>query len=208
MSVPPASNCRITITIATIVNEDAIPDDAAERAGVGKFVYVSYSGNITEPSPLALAKRGYEARLRGAPAREPDANGDPASIVVCGSMAESGAGFDAVNGKARVYGPGTAKVSYVSAFDVAAFAVAVAARDYTTRSTTLDLGGRFGGDRVARLCPQAVRSGPAANRTLAPTAGSRSGWLDDHVCPGRLLIDVPRHVHSGRRSFREAGRCA
>ena len=50
-------------------------------------------------------------------------------------------GFDAANGKARVYGPGTAKASYISAFDVAAFAIAAADRDYLTRTTVLELGG-------------------------------------------------------------------
>jgi NADH dehydrogenase len=111
--------------------------NAAERAGVGKFVYVSYSGNITEPSPLALAKRGCEARLR---------EGQMQAVILRPSFfaevwLSPALGFDAVNGKARVYGSGTAKVSYISAFDVAAFAVAAATRDYTTRSTTLELGG-------------------------------------------------------------------
>jgi len=37
--------------------------DAAERGGVKKFVYVSYSGNICEESPLETAKRECENRL-------------------------------------------------------------------------------------------------------------------------------------------------
>jgi NADH dehydrogenase len=111
--------------------------DAAERAGVGKFVYVSYSGNITEPSPLALAKRGCEARLRESPMQ---------TVILRPSFfaevwLSPALGFDAVNGKARVYGPGTAKVSYVSAFDVAAFAVAAVGRDYPARNMVLELGG-------------------------------------------------------------------
>lgn len=111
--------------------------DAAERAAVGKFVYVSYSGNITEPSPLALAKRGCEARLRESPMQ---------TVILRPSFfaevwLSPALGFDAVNGKARVYGPGTAKVSYVSAFDVAAFAVAAVGRDYPARNMVLELGG-------------------------------------------------------------------
>ena len=111
--------------------------DAAERAGVGKVVYISYSGNITEPSPLALAKRGCEARLRESPMR---------TVILQPSFftevwLSPALGFDAANGKARVYGPGTAKASYISAFDVAAFAIAAAGRDYLTGTTVLELGG-------------------------------------------------------------------
>src|SRR5437868_2465663 len=37
--------------------------DAAEGAGVKKFVYTSYSGNLRNPSPLEIAKRSCEQRL-------------------------------------------------------------------------------------------------------------------------------------------------
>lgn len=37
--------------------------DSAERAGVKRFVYVSYSGNIREDSPLEVVKRRCENRL-------------------------------------------------------------------------------------------------------------------------------------------------
>ena len=156
--------------------------DAAERAGVGKFVYVSYSGNITEPSPLALAKRGCEARLRESPMQ---------TVILRPSFfaevwLSPALGFDAVNGKARVYGPGTAKVSYVSAFDVAAFAVAAAARDYTTRSTTLDLGGPEAlsqldviaiFERVPRLRYRARVRADRGARGSGPVARSARGHL-------------------------------
>jgi len=38
--------------------------EAAESAGVRRFVYLSYSGGIDTPSPLHEAKRAAEARLR------------------------------------------------------------------------------------------------------------------------------------------------
>lgn len=111
--------------------------DAAQRAGVRKFVYVSYSGNIDQPSPLATAKRGCEDRLR--------ASAMQAVILRPSYFAEiwlsPALGFDARNGKARIYGSGDAKVSYISALDVAAFAVAVATREQTAKTTVLELGG-------------------------------------------------------------------
>lgn len=111
--------------------------DAAERAGARQFVYVSYSGNIDQPSPLATAKRGCEARLR--------ASAMQGVILRPSYFAEiwlsPALGFDARNGTARIYGSGDAKVSYVSAFDVAAFAVAVATREQAAKTTVLELGG-------------------------------------------------------------------
>ncbi len=111
--------------------------DAAERAGVNKFVYVSYSGNVDQPSPLATAKRGCEDRLR--------ASAMQAVILRPSYFAEiwlsPALGFDARNGKARIYGSGDAKVSYISALDVATFAVAVAAREQAAKTTVLEVGG-------------------------------------------------------------------
>lgn len=111
--------------------------DAAERAGVNKFVYVSYSGNVDQPSPLASAKRGCEDRLR--------ASAMQAVILRPSYFAEiwlsPALGFDARNATARIYGSGDAKVSYISARDVAAFAVAVVSREQAVKTTVLELGG-------------------------------------------------------------------
>jgi len=111
--------------------------DAAERAGVRKFVYVSYSGNIDQPSPLATAKRDCEERLR--------ASAMQAVILRPSYFAEiwlgPALGFDARSGKARIYGSGDAKVSYISARDVAAFAVAVATHEQAAKTTVLEVGG-------------------------------------------------------------------
>ena len=111
--------------------------DAAERAGVQKFVYVSYSGNIDQPSPLATAKRGCEDRLR--------ASAMQAVILRPSYFAEiwlsPALGFDARSGTARIYGSGDAKVSFISALDVAAFAIAVATREQGAKTTVLELGG-------------------------------------------------------------------
>lgn len=111
--------------------------DAAERAGVSKFVYVSYSGNIDQPCALATAKRGCEERLR--------ASAMQAVILRPSYFAEiwlsPAIGFDARNGRARIFGSGNEKVSYISGQDVAAFAVAVATREQAAKTTVLELGG-------------------------------------------------------------------
>jgi len=93
--------------------------------------------NIDEPSPLATAKRGCEDRLR--------ASAMQAVILRPSCFAEiwlsPALGFDARNGTARIFGSGDAKVSYISARDVAAFAVAVATREQAAKTTVLELGG-------------------------------------------------------------------
>ncbi len=95
---------------------------AAERAGVRRFVYTSFSGNIQIDSPLTRAKRACEARL---------AESRLDSVVLrpsCFMEVWLGPhlGFDAAGGQARIYGDGAAGISYVSARDVAAFAVGAA----------------------------------------------------------------------------------
>jgi NADH dehydrogenase len=95
----------------------------AARAGARRFVYVSYSANIQADSPLGRAKRACEARL---------ASSGMEYVVLRPSYfmevwLSPHLGFDAANARARIYGDGTAQVSYVSGADVAAFAVAAAA---------------------------------------------------------------------------------
>jgi len=108
----------------------------AERAGVRRFVYTSYSGNIRVDSPLERAKRACEARLAESPME---------SVVLRPSIFMEvwlgpHLGFDVANAKARIYGDGTAKASYVSGVDVAAFAVEAASRPGELRDT-VQIGG-------------------------------------------------------------------
>ena len=110
---------------------------AAERAQVKKFVYVSYSGNIQEECPLSTAKRSCEERLLKGPMK---------AVVLRPSYfmevwLSPALGFDALNGSARIYGSGDGKVSYISAGDVANFAVAAATRDHSGKNTILEMGG-------------------------------------------------------------------
>jgi len=110
--------------------------EAAERAGVGKFAYTSYSGNIRHPSPLETAKRDCENRLLG---------GSLEAVILRPSYfmevwLSPVLGFDPEKGVARIYGSGQAKVSYISALDVVEFAV-VAATRIAGGQTVLEMGG-------------------------------------------------------------------
>jgi uncharacterized protein YbjT (DUF2867 family) len=110
--------------------------DSALSAGAAHFIYTSYSGNIRLPSPLETAKRDCEHRLLASRMR--------ATILRPSYLMEAWLsptlGFDPVNGRARIYGSGEGRVSYISATDVVAFAVAAAQRP-PEKSATLEMGG-------------------------------------------------------------------
>jgi uncharacterized protein YbjT (DUF2867 family) len=111
--------------------------DVAERQGVKKFVYVSYSGNICEDSPLETAKRKCENRLL--------ASRMNAVILRPSYFMEMwlspALGFDPANGSARIYGSGKAKISYISATNVADFGAVAALRQYDEENAILEMGG-------------------------------------------------------------------
>lgn len=110
--------------------------DAAARAGVSRFVYVSYSGHLVQDSPLTRAKRAVEQRIRD--------SGMAFTILRPSYFMEvwlsPALGFDARNGTAAIYGDGTHPISFISRSDVAAFAVA-ALRDPEAAGDQLELGG-------------------------------------------------------------------
>jgi len=111
--------------------------DAAKAAGVSRFVYVSYSHQINVDCPLTTAKRSVEAHLQQ--------SGMTFTILAPSVFMEvwlsPALGFDPGNGSARVYGSGEAKISYISAFDVAGFAVVAATKEYSDKNTILEIGG-------------------------------------------------------------------
>src|SRR5207244_8695473 len=98
--------------------------EAAERAGVKRFVSTTYSGNIQIASPLETAKRTCENRLL----RSSMQNVILRPTYFAEVWLSPALGFDFVSGSVRIYGSGEAKGSYISAFDVAEFAVAAATR--------------------------------------------------------------------------------
>ncbi len=110
--------------------------EAAERAGVRRFVYTSYSGNIREESPLETAKRDCENRLLA---------GQMQAVILRPSYfmemwLSPILGFEPAKASARIYGSGEAKVSYISTLDVVEFAVATATQT-AGRREVLELGG-------------------------------------------------------------------
>lgn len=120
------------------VDHDGVLDliYAAEEAGVGTFVYTSYSGNITRDSPLQLAKRSCERRLAAA---------DMRSVVLRPSYfmevwLSPIVGFDPAAGTARIYGSGDRPVSYISLANVVDFAVAAVQTEFD-EDAVLELGG-------------------------------------------------------------------
>jgi uncharacterized protein YbjT (DUF2867 family) len=111
--------------------------EAAERQGVKRFIYISYSGNIREDSLLETAKRDCENRLLTSKMQ---------AVILRPSYfmdmwLSPTLGFDPVNGSARICGSGNAKVSYVSAPDVAEFGVKTTAKNYADKNTILEIGG-------------------------------------------------------------------
>jgi uncharacterized protein YbjT (DUF2867 family) len=89
--------------------------DAAKAAGVAKFVYISFSANMTTDGPVTAAKREVEEHLQ--------ASALDYTILRCGFLMEvmvaPMVGFDYANGKAVVYGSGENPLSLLSMDDVA-----------------------------------------------------------------------------------------
>ena len=110
--------------------------DCAERAGARHFIYTSYSGNLRMDSPLETAKRACEKRLLSGKMR--------VTILRPSYFMEMwlspALGFDPANGRARVYGPGDAKISYISFQDVVSFALSAAVRPQDS-AVILEMGG-------------------------------------------------------------------
>jgi len=96
--------------------------DAARQAGVRRFVFISFRGTNEFDFPLQAAKRATAEALK--------ASGVPWTIIEASVFMEiwlgPHLGFDAANGRARVFGSGDRKISWVSYRDVAALAIATA----------------------------------------------------------------------------------
>lgn len=110
--------------------------NAAQAAGVRRFVFVSFRNNPAIQYPLSRAKRAVEQRLH--------ASGlDYAVIQACYFMEvwlSPALGFDYPNAKARIYGAGQKKLSWVSFTDVARFAVAMPANP-ADQKMVVEIGG-------------------------------------------------------------------
>jgi NADH dehydrogenase len=105
--------------------------EAAEAAGVGRFVFVSFS-EMDPDSPLQRAKRAVEKRLEG--------SSMIATILRPTYFMEvwlsPAVGFDPASGVAQIFGDGDNPISWISRGDVARSVVAAPAED-----AVIDLGG-------------------------------------------------------------------
>ena len=110
--------------------------DAAHRAGVRRFVFVSVSPNLAEDNPLVRAKRAVERALRASDLSWTVLQPSCFMEIWLGPPL----GWDARRGHARIVGPGEAPISYISEADVAGFAVLALERPGAERRD-LPLGG-------------------------------------------------------------------
>lgn len=110
--------------------------DAAQAAGVGHFVFISFRNNPAIQYPLSEAKRDVERRLKE--------SGLAYTILQASYFMEvwlsPALGFDLAAGKARIYGEGRSKLSWISLVDVARFAVR-ALDEPQLRSRVVEVGG-------------------------------------------------------------------
>jgi NADH dehydrogenase len=110
--------------------------DAAREAGVDRFVFVSFREHPRIQFPLTVAKRAVERALKS--------SGMAYTIIQASYFMEvwltPALGFDAANGKVRLYGDGNQPISWISYKDVA-HAVAAAIIEGTGRNMVIELGG-------------------------------------------------------------------
>jgi uncharacterized protein YbjT (DUF2867 family) len=110
--------------------------EAARAAGVEHFVFVSFRDNPSIRYPLTEAKREVEAALKK--------SGMAYTILQASYFMEvwltPALGFDAANGKVRLYGEGSRPISWISYKDVAR-AAAAAVVEPSARNRIVELGG-------------------------------------------------------------------
>jgi uncharacterized protein YbjT (DUF2867 family) len=131
-SYQPGENDIRTVDIEGLTNLI----EAAKTAGVGHFIYTSFSGNMDLDFSLRNAKRKIEKHLEN--------SGLTYSILRPGYFMEAWlspvVGFDVENAKAQIYGSGKNPISWISLMDVAKFAVECLDNP-AARNATLELGG-------------------------------------------------------------------
>jgi len=110
--------------------------EAARKARVRRFVFISFREKREFDFPLQAAKRATAESLKK--------SGIPWTIIEASLFMEiwlsPHLGFDAANGRARVFGAGDKKISYVSYRDVAALAIA-AAESPEAENRVVEVGG-------------------------------------------------------------------
>jgi uncharacterized protein YbjT (DUF2867 family) len=110
--------------------------DAANACGVDSFIYTSFSGRIDREFPFRDAKRDVERYLK--------ASGLSYTILRPTFYMEVWltpiGGFDYANARAVIYGDGRSKISWLSFYDVARFAL-MCIDNVSADNATFELGG-------------------------------------------------------------------
>ncbi len=110
--------------------------EAARKAGAGRFVFISFRGSPDNDYPLQAAKRATAERLKK--------SGIPWTIIEASMFMEvwlgPHLGFEAKDARARIFGAGEKKISWVSYKDVAALAIA-AGESPAGENQVLEIGG-------------------------------------------------------------------
>ena len=110
--------------------------DAARAAGVGHFIYVSYTRNIETDDPLTQAKRAVEDHLRSSELGYTILRPSYFMEMWLGAAL----GWDFAGGTARVLGSGEQRVNWISAQDVVE-AIVACVDNPNARRLTIELGG-------------------------------------------------------------------
>ena len=155
---------------------------AALASGVGHFTYVSYSGGINTDDPLTRAKRAVERQIQQ--------SGMSYTILRPSFFMEvwlsPALGFDYQNARVTIYGAGTNKISWISLFDVASFAVETVDHPTATKAV-LELGG-----------PQALS--PLETVRIFEAVGRRSFQVQ-HVPESELQAQFDSATDSLQKTF-------
>lgn len=147
--------------------------DAAQKAGVAQFIFISFPDSVEYPNPLNEAKRAVEQRLQ-------DSGMNYVSLQANYFMEiwlSPALGFDYPNRAVRVLGDGNGKSSPISYMDVARLAVACVGHpaaqkqiiplggpDTLNMLETIQLFEKISGDKFAvDLVPQAALEHQKAN---------------------------------------------
>ena len=145
--------------------------DAAVRAGVRQFIYISFPPTPAFPNDLDDAKRSVERHLRE--------SGLNWTSLQAGYFMEiwlgPAVGFDYAGRTARLYGEGVGKNSWISYVDVARFAVACVDNP-AARNRTIPIGGpeALSPLEVVRLFEE--RSGSPFQVEKVPVAALQQQW--------------------------------
>ena len=161
--------------------------ELARLRGVNAFVYLSASPNLRRTAPLVRYKREVERAVRTSGMRWTIVQ--PSAFTDVWFSKELG--WDHVTGRAMIFGPGTAPVSWICVADVARYVLA-AIDDSRVANVELPLGGpeALCVRQVVKIFEQVsgrpysvIRVPRAVLRTIAPLASA----FDEGVASGMSL---------------------